>query len=348
MAFNYIHMILQRGLHLFFIIASTAFLACCGIAEEKENGNGGGIPDPVDSEPGWFGFPAWHPDGLWIATEHSVAFDTDNDGLPDSLVRTGIWLVDAETGEVQDTALLEWGGAPEWSPDGSRLVVHHNAQIYTVRVNSLNPPEIDTAGIRQLTNEGRNFYPDWSPDGEWIFYDSNLDSPTGLNFIWKMRPDGSKKVRIAFAPDDGEIRIPSWSPNSQNIIHIRYLVGVYSSEIYSMKNDGSNSVRLTENEKTDRYPKYSPDGSSIASLSVPSPPEPAIAAIWIMDSTGSNQRKISPDWSGVFSWSPDGSRIVFLTYNPNEAIEGNGQLWLMDSDGKNLKQLTYFNPHDLK
>ncbi len=303
--------------------------------------------DPVNPEPGWFGATAWHPDGRWIAAEHSVAFDTDEDGFPDSVARSGIWLVDSENGQVQDNPLLEWGRSPDWSPDGRHLVFHQDAHIYTVAVTSLTPPQIDTASIRQLTQEGRNFYPDWSPDGEWIVYDSNNDSPNGQIFIWKMKSDGSEKTRIVFTPEQGEARMPSWSPDSKKLVHIQYLVGVYSSEIFSVNSDGSNPNRLIENEATDYYPRYSPNGSSVAFLSAPPPPAPAVVSIWKMNPDGTGQQKISPDWSGVFSWRPDGRQLVFLKYNPNQPEEGNGQLWLMNPDGTGLRQLTHFNPENL-
>jgi len=59
-----------------------------------------------------------------------------------------------------------------------------------------------------------------------------------------------------------------------------------------------------------------------------------IVSIWRMNPDGSSPQKISPDWSGVFSWRPDGLQIVFQKYNPNEPNEGNGQLWLMDPMGQ--------------
>ncbi len=49
-----------------------------------------------------------------------------------------------------------------------------------------------------------------------------------------------------------------------------------------------------------------------------------------MDADGSNQKMIA-EGHGVDGWSPDGTKIVYAL---------NGQIWTMDADGKNEKQIT--------
>lgn len=329
-----------------------AIITSCNVAGDKDNGNGGGIPDPVDHEPAWFGHPAWHPDGQWIAAEHVVALDTDDDGIIDSLARGGIWLVNAQTGELQDQPLLEWGAAPDWNPEGSQLVVHHNAQIFTVDVTSLDPPKIDTASIRRLTTEGRNFYPDWSPDGEWIAYDNtncgsanDPPSPNSCGVLIQNLGDETRKLVKRYS------RMPTWKPKNTTILFVNRAVlsdgKVIGDSLWTYNLADTTLDYLIFIEGDNHHPQYSPDGLHVAYLSAPPPPDPAVLSIWLMDAEGTNPRKISPDWSGMFSWSPDGSRIVFLRHNPNESEEGNGQLWLMDADGTNLRQLTRFNPDNL-
>jgi len=302
------------------------------------------ITDPVNPEPGWFGATAWHPDEEWIAAEHGVVFDTNDDGAPDSVARSGIWLVNATTGEVQDEPLLEWGHFPDWSPDGTQLVVHEGGHIYTLTVLSLDPPRIDTASIRQLTTEGRNFYPDWSPDGEWIAYDRSIEDETGPGGVWRMKQDGEEKEYIFGGA------FPHWHPSGEQVIGA---IGTSSTSVWKRFKiytilDGSTKILDATVDADNRYPKYSVDGTQIAFVSAPPPPAPAVVSIWVMGADGNDPQKISPDWSGVFSWRPDGKQIVFLKYNPNEPDEGNGQLWLMDPDGTNVRQLTRFNPESLK
>lgn len=329
-----------------FIISSWLFIiAGCNVAGDKENGTGG-IPDPVDHEPAWFGHPAWHPDGQWIAAEHGVALDTDDDGVIDSLARGGIWLVDAQTGELQEQPLLEWGSAPDWSPDGDRLAVHYNAQIFTVDVTSLDPPKIDIASIRQVTDEGRNFYPDWSPDGEWLSYNQSICNEVKECGIWLFNLNTINEWNIVKFGN-----YPDWHPLGNKVLYRTRAVKSTGEVIgdslwtYNLADDTLDYLIFIEGDNS--HPQYSPDGLHIAYLSAPPPLEPAVTSIWMMNTDGTGQKKISPDWSGLFSWSPDGSQIVFLRHNPNEPEEGNGQLWLMDPEGTNLRQLTRFNPDNL-
>ncbi len=305
--------------------------------------------DPVNPEPGWFGATAWHPDGRWIAAEHSVAFDTDEDGFPDSVARSGIWLVDSENGQVQDNPLLEWGRSPDWSPDGRHLVFHQDAHIYTVAVTSLTPPQIDTASIRQLTQEGRNFYPDWSPDGEWIAYQQTICNEIKNCGIWLYNLDDATEFIIAKFGGSA-----AWLQTGQKILYKTRVINSNGEAIgdslwvFSLHENKTSFLQFLTGENNDSNKfSYSPDGLIIAFLSAPPPPAPAVVSIWKMNPDGTGQQKISPDWSGVFSWRPDGRQLVFLKYNPNQPEEGNGQLWLMNPDGTGLRQLTHFNPESL-
>lgn len=317
-----------RKLKNLIIFALLAFWVSCETPTEYRT------TPPPPLQPRFFDHPAWHPGGEWIAAEHSDSVDTDDDGEPDQGFG-GIWLVHAQTGETQP--LLSGFGLPAWSPDGEKLAIVSGGQIYTIGVTSLAAAHVDTASLQQLTTEGANFYPSWSPDGEWIAYDSNMDSPNGMYFVWKMRANGSQKKRLAYEPEMGEIRQPDWS-SDERIVHIRYLVGVFSSEIFVMDSTGTNPQRLTANEASDLYPKFSPDGSLVAFYSQRS----GRPSIWVIKSDGSSERKVSPELAWRFDWSPDGKRFVFLFWSGLSPLPGNGELWLINTDGTGLRQLTHF------
>ncbi|MDZ7343202.1 MAG: hypothetical protein ONA90_01675 [candidate division KSB1 bacterium] len=287
-------------------------------------------------QPLYFDHPAWHPAGEWIAAEHGDSVDSDHDGKLDAYFG-GIWLVNAQTGKTQP--LLRGFTLPAWSPDGKKLALVRQAQIYTIDVVNLEPARVDNTSLRQLTFAGGNFFPAWSPDGQWIVYDSNAESPNGVYFIWKIQANGLQKTRIAYEPTIGEIRMPHWSPDGNKIVHIRYLVGVFSSEVFAMDTSGTNPTRLTFNNSTDYTPRYSPDGTKLAFYSQPRVGPPAI---WLMPSDGSSTSKVSLDFAGNFDWSPDGQCIAFILWDFLQAVPGNGQIWLINEDGTGLRQLTHF------
>ncbi|MCZ2267226.1 MAG: DUF5050 domain-containing protein [Ignavibacteriales bacterium] len=259
--------------------------------------------------------PAWSPDGKTIAYVHGDTVES----------KTGLFLID--TSGLNKRLLLSSASAssPSWSFDGKWLVFSMSAQIYKIKANG--------DSLTQLTNQGSNFFPSFSPDGNWIAYDSNVDSPNGMNFIWKMKSDGTHKIRIAYDPTKGEIRMPSWSSITNKIMHIRYLPGVFSSEIFEMDADGYNAKRLTFNDHTDYYPKFNHNNNKIVFESQPYASFPKISVI---DKDGNNYTEITD--GSTCDWSPDGQYIVY-TYS--KIISG--MLWIMKNDGSNKRQLTYDN-----
>lgn len=70
----------------------------------------------------------------------------------------------------------------------------------------------DTTTLSQLTTEGRNFFPVWSPNGEWIAYDRSLPDTNSPAGIWVMKSDGMMK-RALFGG-----AFPAWHPNGYNLL----------------------------------------------------------------------------------------------------------------------------------
>ena len=314
-------------------LISTIIFISCSENNPVDDDDGGVKPDIIK-----FGFffdnPAWHPDGKWIAAEHGDSIDADYDGIVDT-VFSGIWIINAETGYKQP--LIRGFGYPAWSRDGQRLAMHRGGQIYTVNILSLEPAEADMATLLQLTSMGSNFFPSWSSDGQWIAYDSNMDD-TKYD-IWIMRSDGTSKRNISGESDSteqGGWRIPDWSPNENQIAHERYISGGESgTEVFVMDTSGTNAKWLAHGSK----PKFSPDGNIISFYAQPQIGLPSV--IWMIKLDGTDLRQLTEGIDLSFDWSPDGSQIVFLRWNPNEPIEGNGQLWVVNTDGTNLRQLTF-------
>jgi len=65
-----------------------------------------------------------------------------------------------------------------------------------------------------------------------------------------------------------------------------------------------------------------------------------------MDSTGNNNRQLTTQgvdatFGSPFSWSPDGSSIVYTDYRSNDWTINNGVLWIISPNTGVKKQLTF-------
>ena len=161
---------------------------------------------------------------------------------------------------------------------------------------------------------------DWSPDGNWIAFDSNRN---GNEEIYVMSSDGSNVKRLTDTPGKHHSYNPQWSPDGKRIAFSSTRDGssdnVFESvEIYTMDTDGSNVRRLThatDEGYTSSDAKWSPDGKKIAFLSGPGAKSRHCyksrrtrwgksQEIYVMDADGSNVRRLTfnkasdahPDW----------------------------------------------------
>ncbi|MCJ7553091.1 MAG: hypothetical protein MUO34_04330, partial [Ignavibacteriaceae bacterium] len=203
------------------IILSAFYYSCIDNAVDSNDKRITIFPIP----PLYFDNLAWHPTSNWIAVLHSDSIDLNNDGISDTSF-SGIWLINAETG--QKKSFLDYSPSwHAWSKDGHKLAMVIRSQIYTINIPGIDPVVIDTASLIQLTFEGGNFFPSFSPDGDWIVYDSNIDSPT--YDIWKMQSNGSGKEKIRDTIDWGGGRIPDWSPNDNMIVYQTFFEGTQAA-----------------------------------------------------------------------------------------------------------------------
>jgi Tol biopolymer transport system component len=130
--------------------------------------------------------------------------------------------------------------------------------------------------------------PTWSPDGSVIAYDSDF----GIHLTNEEGTIGDvTDDRSLFAiSTDGRDITPVWSPDGSKIAF-----GFHQHdhwEIYVMDADGSNRVRLTQEEPlaerppNNVSPAWSPDGQHIAFFT----DRNGKWELWVMDADGSNQR----------------------------------------------------------
>jgi TolB protein len=197
---------------------------------------------------------------------------------------------------------------------------------------------------RQLTFEGDNGRPDWSPNGTKITFASIRN---GKSWVAVMAADGSNQKLLA------EGKAPDWSPDGRQIAFSHS-----DGQICVMNADGTNIRQVTHSDTFKSGPSWSPDGKRMVFILTKNPgsrtdPQPEIG---IMNSDGTDERILTtmdrsnvckePDGRKSFlatahdanapAWSPVDNRIAIWS-----GIERQyGQIWVINSDGTGSKQLT--------
>lgn len=113
-------------------------------------------------------------------------------------------------------------------------------------------------------------------------------------------------------------------------------------QIYVMELDGSGQSRLTFDDNSNRDPTWSPDGNKIAFAASPDSMQTNIV-IANVDRSAFNSLGGEGARDGYPAWSPDGSQIAFSSLRT-----GNSELFVMNSDGTNARQITNSPDVDLR
>ncbi len=291
--------------------------------------NAGG-EDRVVSVPGLLcEWPLWSPDGGLIAFSARVA-GSDRLGVYAAGVdEAGPGLLFANERGAGGIAR----GASHycaWSPDGSRLGIVANTPgglaLFVREVDSPRPP--------RLALEGGPMYFSWSPDGEEMF----VHSFTG-HFIVSAHPDDDSEPRH-FPGVSTLYMAPAWSKDSRRIAFF------LDSE--------RNRQRLIAIDQDSRAMRPLAEFGGIASVAWrPGHAQIALArnmigstgfysGITVLDARGGEERRLANDPALAFYWSPDGSRMAYVT--ASEGAEGSLRIGVVSADGGESVYLPDFVP----
>jgi tricorn protease len=138
-------------------------------------------------------YPAWSPDGKW------VAYFSDRSGEYELTLRAA----DGTGEEKQLTELCTgWRYQPYWSPDSRKIVFIDSAmRIWLHEIDARQTGVIDKQ-MWLYHGELDNFRFSWSPDSRWLTYAGDTDNRQQAVVLYDTRDRKKHQVTSAFYDDD--------------------------------------------------------------------------------------------------------------------------------------------------
>ena len=227
--------------------------------------------------------------------------------------------------------------APNWSRDGSYLLINQEGKLYRVYLEDGRKELLDTGKAISCNNDHGI-----SHNGKLLAI-SNNDPPP--------RP-GTGGSRIYVLPISGgepELVTPNapsywhgWSHDDQWVVYVGERNGEY--DIYKIPVAGGKEIKLTSFKGLQDGPEYSPDGKYIYYNSA----HTGSMELWRMDPDGSHHTQLTDDeFSNWFAHpSPNGKYLVYLSYlqdqGENHPPMKEVALKLMDLKDGGIKTLATF------
>jgi Tol biopolymer transport system component/DNA-binding winged helix-turn-helix (wHTH) protein len=220
-----------------------------------------------------------------------------------------------------------------FSPDGRLYAfVREDSSLHE---STLMVASVDGDAERKLaTSQLPDYFdfPSWSPDGMTIACaGASFRRPSRILF-YAADGKGERQSPIS-SPDWGHIRKIQWLRDGTGLLMAMKNRQSADYQLWQLSYPAGFMRRVTNDLNS--YVRLSATADTHALLTIQ---ETTAANIWLArnGSTASARELVSDSgsYSGL-SWTPDG-RIVYAAETP-----GDSNIWIMDADGKNRKQLTH-------
>ncbi|MCU7833675.1 MAG: hypothetical protein KZQ83_00365 [gamma proteobacterium symbiont of Taylorina sp.] len=267
--------------------------------------------------------PAFSPDGKSITFTRFI--DGYNKGSSD------IFIYDIETFELK---LLVSNGDSNinlpgsvWNDTSESIVFSSEREthdeIYMIS-DTANPGD-----ETQLTNRNnkQSYEPSFSPDGQWVVFESHDIDVEGYGVVTKYKINGeSEYIELTSSTEDA--RQPNWSPAGDKILYQKKVQESWS--IWTMDINGSNNTMITSSNESNTDAVFSYNGQWIIYSSENDDVE--LANIYKIPSKGGDPIQLTrtDGYDGAPSISPDSTKIIFESVAEDPDKSKGTAIWILD------------------
>jgi Tol biopolymer transport system component len=186
----------------------------------------------------------------------------------------------------------------------------------------------------------------WPGLNGYMAYGSNRTGSQFSDDIYVSPLDAEAPRQLTFRrADDGQ---PAWSPDGRRLAFKTAQAG--SNQLAVINADGTGETLLTRTFRfSEGQPSWSPDATKLLYRRTPENPLVQNGDTWVLDVAGSAKDPTQPVTQPVLlrtgderypSYSPDGTQIAFRGDLDLVEPSGDEELYVMDADGTNVRQLT--------
>lgn len=197
--------------------------------------------------------------------------------------------------------------APNWMPDGKRLLFNMDGSLYTIPVTGGDPERFNTGTVNRNNNDhGISF------NGKLLAISSSREGMRGGgSSVYVLPLEGGEPKLVT---EETPSYFHGWAPNNKEVVYVATREGNPTYDIYRKSIDGGKEVALTNTGPGEHVDgcEYSPDGKYIYYNGSQS----GTMQIWRMKPDGTSHEQLTFDeYNNWFPHiSPDGKWIVYISF----------------------------------
>lgn len=298
----------------------------------------------------------------WLAVEHSLQraaqlFPEDatirselttiwNEHSPLVYTRDGIVFLGGPSGEDERSLTADIGARwPAWNPDRTRIAFIVPTEGGSRFDGTIMVMDADGTGLSKLVDRVLPFGPaTWSPDGMKIAYASvkefNEDQFAGRISLQLFDLETGLETDLT-GSELSHASGATWSPDGTHVAFVSFImqrrrgggVDLLDGDAYVVDIKSRELTNITHGMiRDENWIRWSPSGDKLAVLTNPGDwSDPKMMQLYIMNADGSGVGDpIAEDWQlSLPSWSPDGTRLAYVTGGEYVRIwSESGEEWL--------------------